>query len=122
MVAGLLVAIALVGAMGGIRAISRAESRARDAELLQRLAQEKIEDLKLLSDPSQAGAQGDFSDRGYPDVTWDANVMNTSITNVDQVTITAKRGDEAQSLTTQIYVPPVSTTSSSTTASTGTGQ
>jgi len=120
MIAALLVAVAVTGVMGGIAAITRADSRAKDAALMQRLAAEKVDDIRLLADPSEAGSQGDFGDRGYPDVTWSASVTSTTITNLDQVTITASRGKESQSLTTQIYVPPTTTTA--TTTSTGTGQ
>jgi prepilin-type N-terminal cleavage/methylation domain-containing protein len=121
MVASLLIAIAVTGVMGGIGAITRADSRAKDASLLQRLAGEKINDLLLLADPTEVGSQGDFGDRGYPDVTWSANITSTSITNLDQVTITASRGNESQSLTTQVYVPPTSVTTTTTTTGTGTG-
>jgi len=121
MIAALLVAVAVTGVMGGIAAITRAESRAKDAALMQRLAAEKMDDIRLLADPSEAGSQGDFGDRGYPDVTWSANVTSTTITNLDQVTITASRGKESQSLTTQIYVPSTTSTTTTTTG-TGTGQ
>lgn len=124
MVAAVLIAIAVAGAMAGIGAISRAQSRQEDAVLLQRLAEEKVNDVELLQDPTDIGAQGDFADRGYPDITWSANVITSSITNVDQLTIVATRGREAQSLTTQIYVPPApgTTTSTSTTTTTGAAQ
>jgi type II secretion system protein I len=114
LVTTVIVAIAIVGVLGGIQSLTMADSKAQDAVLLQRLANEKLNDLRILQDPSTAGSSGDFSDRGYPDVTWSAEVDSTSTTNLDQVTITATRGKNDQSLTTMLYVAPQTTTATAT--------
>ena len=118
LVATVLVAIAVTGVMGGIGALTSAQAKARDADLLQKLAAEKINDLSTLTDPTTIGSSGDFSDRNYPDVTWTADIESTNITNVDEVTITASRGKVSQSLMTMVYVPPQTGT---TTTATGIG-
>ena len=87
--------------------------RRRPPICLQRLAAEKINDLKLLQDPGTGGTQGDFSDRGYPDVTWSLQETASSITNLTQITVTATRGADSQALTTLLYVPPQSGTGTS---------
>lgn len=118
LVTAVLVTVAVVGVLNGIRATQVTAARARDADVLQRLASEKLEDLKLLSDPSGDGARGDFSDRGYPDTTWTVNVQSTSVTNLDEVTVTALKGSDSQALTTLIYVPPLTGSTSATTGAT----
>ena len=101
-----LVSVAVVGVLGGIRSIQAAGARARDADLMQRLASEKVGDIRLLSDPSTGGNAGDFSDRGHADITWTASVETTGAANVDKVTVTATRGGQSQALTTLVFVRP----------------
>jgi Tfp pilus assembly protein PilV len=107
MVATMLVAVAVMGVFGGIKALGAADARARSADLLQGLAAEKLNDVKILSDPGADGNQGDFSDRGYPGVTWTVDAQPSGATNVDQVTVTASQGRESQSLTTLTFVRPL---------------
>ncbi len=106
-----LVSVAVVGVLGGIRAIQAAGARTRDGDLLQRLVAEKVGDIRLLSDPSTGGNAGDFSDRGHADISWTANVETTGAANVDKVTVTATRGGQSQALTTLVFVRPVEETS-----------
>jgi len=110
-----IVAITLVGVLGAIRSQALVESSANDATLLQRLANEKLNDLRILQDPSTGGDSGDFSDRGYPDITWTADVEQSNTTNLDQVTVTATRGKASQAITTLIYVIPATGTTTTTT-------
>jgi type II secretion system protein I len=117
LVTAVIVSIAVVGAFGAIRAVTASESQAQDAVLLQRLADEKLNDLKLLQDPTSEES-GDYSDRGYQDITWNADDISTSTTNLDQITITATRGKVSQSVTTLMYVPPQTTTTTSTAGAT----
>ena len=117
LVTTVLVAVAVTGVLGGIRAIGVTEARAHSADLLQRLAAEKMNDLRLLPDPSEAPSAGDFSDRGSAEVTWKLEVEATDTTTVDQVTVTASRGLDSQSLTTLMFVPPTTGTAGG--ASTG---
>lgn len=105
-----LVSVAVVGALGGIRSIQAADARARSADLLQRLASEKVSDMALLSDPSTGSNAGDFSDRGHGDVSWTAAVTTTGAAGVDRVTVTATRGGDAQALTTLMFVRPFTAT------------
>jgi prepilin-type N-terminal cleavage/methylation domain-containing protein len=120
LVTTVIVAIAVVGALGGIRALTAAQTKAQDAALLQRLADEKLNDLRILQDPTSE-TTGDFSDRGYTDITWSADDETTATSNLDQITVTATRGNSSQSITTMIYVPPQTTTSTGTGATGGTG-
>jgi prepilin-type N-terminal cleavage/methylation domain-containing protein len=105
-----LVSVAVVGVLGGIRSIQAAGARARGADLMQRLVAEKVGDIRLLSDPSMGGNAGDFSDRGHADISWTASVEATGAANVDKVRVTATRGGDSQSLTTLVFVRPLSGT------------
>lgn len=115
LVTTVLVAVAVVGVLGGIRSIGAADVKARTADLLQRLAAEKLHDLKVLPDPSDAPDSGDYSDRGYADITWNLAIEATGANNVDQVTVTTTRGGDSQALTTLMFVSPSAGASDSTT-------
>jgi prepilin-type N-terminal cleavage/methylation domain-containing protein len=110
----MIVAIAVTGVFGGIRALTAADVKARDADLLQRLASEKVEDIRVNGDPNTYGTNGDFTDRGYPDVSWTMEIQTVSTANVDQLTVTAARAKESQAITEFVYVPPATTTTTQT--------
>ncbi len=118
LIATVLVAVGVVAALQGIVAVQRGQAHVQDADLLQRLAAEKLNDLRYQSDPSQLGTGGNYLDRGYPNIDWSATVASTSVDNVDQVTVTATKGTESESLTTMIYVQPTTTTSTTSTSAT----
>ena len=106
LVTTVLVALAIVGVLTALRAVGVAETRVQTADLLQRLAAEKLNDLRLLPDPGQAAGGGDFSDRGYPDVTWKLAVEETDSDALVRVTVTASRAGASQDLTTLMYLRP----------------
>lgn len=105
LVTTMLVAIAVVSVLTGIRAIEFTNARAQNADLLQRLAAEKMNDLRIMPDPGDGASSGDFSDRGYGDITWAVTVSNTNTAGVEQVTVTASRDAASQSLTTLMFAP-----------------
>lgn len=109
----LLVSVALVAVMGGIRALGAADAKARDAELLQRLAARKMEELGAVEDPRTAEDSGDFEAAGHPEVEWTMTLEPSGAENVDQVTVTATKrgastaGGAEQSLTGLLFIRPV---------------
>jgi prepilin-type N-terminal cleavage/methylation domain-containing protein len=121
LVTTILLSIALVGSYQGIAAMNQARAYAIKADLLQRLATEKLADVSLLQDPSANGASGDFSDRAYPNITWSLTESTTSVTNLDEVSVTATQGKQSQTVATQMYVVPAGTTTGSTTTTMGGG-
>ena len=102
-----LVAVALTGVMGGIRALGAADVKARDADRLQRLAAQKMSELGSITDPRTTDASGDFSEQGFSDISWTIDVQPSGAENVDLVTVTVTRGGDAQALTGLVYVRPV---------------
>jgi hypothetical protein len=120
MVTTVLMVVALVSIYKGIGAMDDARAYAIKADLLQRLALEKLQDSELLQDPSADGSNGDFSDRDYPNITWTLTENTTSVTNLDEISVTATEGKQTQTVTTQMYVQPASGTSTTgTTGATG---
>ena len=101
-----LVSIAVVAVLGGLRVIAAADAQTRSADLMQRLVAEKLGDMRLLSDPAAAGSTGDFSDRGHPEITWTAAVEATGAADVDKVTVTATGDRRSQAVSTLIFVRP----------------
>jgi prepilin-type N-terminal cleavage/methylation domain-containing protein len=110
MVTTALVGIALAGALAGIASLSKADTRARDAELLQRLAIQKMTEFESVSDPREVENSGDFTDAGYPDAQWELTVETGGEENLDLLTITATRGTNEQVVKQLVYVPPITTT------------
>lgn len=116
-----LVSVAIVAVLGGIRSVKAADFKAQSADLLQRLASEKMNDLTNLQDPNTGGTEGDFTDRGYPDITWALQEDMTSVTNLDQVAVTVTRGSDSETLTTLMFIRPLTTTTTTTTGGTAAG-
>lgn len=103
----MLVSIAIVGVLGTIRVISASDLRAREADLLQRLAVLKLNEMGPVTDPQTADNKGDFTDQGYSDVTWQVEVVPSATENLDEITVTVARGDATQILTSYLFVRPV---------------
>ena len=114
MVAVILVTVGVLGSLGANRNIEITEQKAKTVDLLQRLAVEKANDLSTVTDPSTYGSSGDFSDRGYPNATWSVDVEPTSITNLDEVTVTATMGADSETIATELYVQTQSSTAATT--------
>jgi type II secretory pathway pseudopilin PulG len=113
LVTTVLVAVAIVGVMGGIRSVEATQAKANTADLLMRLAAEKLDDSKILADPADGGSSGDFSDRGYPNITWALTETSTSVTSLDEIVVTVTDGKESQSLDTMLYIVPAAGTTTS---------
>ena len=105
-----LVSVAIVGVLGGIRAISSSDLRAREAVLLQRLAVQKLNEMGAVTDPTTADNKGDFSDQGYPEATWTVEVQPSGTEDLDVLTVTVTRGQATQTLTGQLFVRPTTGT------------
>ena len=110
-VAILLVGIGIVAVFGGMRSLAAADSKAKTAELLQRLAQSKVEELESATDPTTVGSGGDYSQQGYPNITWTVDLETSATDNLDKMTVTAIQGNEQQSLIVLLFIPPATGTS-----------
>lgn len=119
LVAVLLVGISVAGVFGGLRVLGQTESRARDVALLQRLGGQRLAALESVEDVTTADDKGDFTDEGYPDITYTLAVEQESDEpNLQRVTVTVERGSVRQSLTQLIFVRPETSTAPAATGGT----
>jgi len=116
LVATVVLAIGVVGVMGGYGAILNAERRLHESEQMQRLAHQKLDELVATGVATQGGQSGDFSDQDLPDIKWTVSSDTTSVANLNAISVTVTKGSgqdapksEARTL---LYIAP-------TTASTG---
>jgi hypothetical protein len=112
-----LVAVAVVAVFRGIATLTETDIRAREADLLQRLACRKIAEMGVVTDLRTADRSGDFADQGYEAISWTVDVEPSGTLNVEQVTITAERGDASQRITGLVFQRPL--TSAGSTGDTG---
>ncbi len=110
LVAVLLVAVAVSSVMGGLRAVAAADVKAKEADVLQSLAFEKAHDVLATETASTASGSGNFSDQGYPKVTWTADVQASGTEDIDQLTVEASSGSQTQKVTCLFYVRPTTGT------------
>jgi hypothetical protein len=109
--AALLVAVAVTAVMGGLRALGQADVKVARNQLLQRLVTAKANEVLASTDPSSFGDGGDFTDAGYPDITWTIDVQTSGATDVDEVTVAATLDNDEQFLTFLQYVRPLTAVS-----------
>ena len=94
-----LTAVTIVGALGGIRAMTRGETIRLETEYQRRLTLEKYQEILATQDFTTAS--GDFSDRNDTKYTWEMSTNPTSITNL--VTLTVKVHPTDSSETKDVY-------------------
>lgn len=102
-----LLAIGVVGVFGGIAALTRAQVKAERADLLQRLAVQKLDEMVAVTDPRTSDTEGDFTDQGHPEVTWSLGLEPSGAENVDRATITAAVDQDEQTVVGLLYIPPI---------------
>ncbi|MES2463910.1 MAG: prepilin-type N-terminal cleavage/methylation domain-containing protein [Armatimonadota bacterium] len=107
-----IVAVAVVAVFRTIASLTETDIRARDADLLQRLACQKMSEMGVVTDPRTAENSGDFADQGYEAVTWTVEVEPSGTLNVEQVTITAQRDEASQQITGLIFQRPLASAGS----------
>lgn len=114
LVAAALLGGGIVGVVGALQAITKAEDRARQVETMVRLADDKYQEIRSTTDTFAAGDSGDFVDRKISDYTWTMTVDPTGVTNLDAVTVTVQRrdqhdGDPTATVSGLVFVPPTDT-------------
>lgn len=122
LVAIVLVSIGVVAVFGGIRSMGAAQAKAQTADLLQRLAAQKLSEFESVTDPNSADSSGNFYDQGYPDVTWSMTLQQAEASNLDQITVTTTQGNISQSVNGLLFVRPTTATSSTGGSAGTTGQ
>jgi type II secretory pathway pseudopilin PulG len=110
-----LVAVALVG--GGIASVvtalgatDRTEAKVLGAERLQRLAQQKLDEIVATEDYNTTS--GDFSDEGANGFEWTMTDDPSGVENLDTITVTVDKSNGtggSQTVSTLVYRSPAST-------------
>ncbi len=111
-----ILSIGIVAVMGGIGAMSRAESRIRQIEAMTILAQHKYDELIATTANLTTNQTGDFTDQNNNDYSWSATIDQTGVTNLVAVSVTVNPTVDTSSsapvahVSGLIYQAPASTT------------
>ena len=116
LVAVILCGVGVVAAMQALASLQKTNINAVHAERLLRLATNKIEEIGVTSPITETPTDGDFTDDGAPDATYNIDIQVGSVDGTYVVTITATDQVTQQSLSTVLF--DATTTS---TSGTGTG-
>ena len=116
LVAVILCGVGVVAAMQALASLQKTNINAVHSERLLRLATNKIEEIGVLSPVTETPTDGDFSDDGAPDASYNIDVQPGPVDGTFVVTITASDQVAQQSLSTVVF-----DTSTSSTTATGAG-
>jgi hypothetical protein len=111
----MILSIGIVAVYGSMNSLTRAEARARDQDLVQRLADEKYEELISTEPDLSAPQSGNFDDRNLPDFNWEMESTPSGIESLQSITVRVEHR-QANNQTPSgiasglVYVPPVTST------------
>ena len=111
LVAVVLAGIGVAGSIQGIAALTKAQAKSQEKEVMVRLAQAKFDELIAIGEATNIG--GTFDDWGDPRYTWEAVVDTTGQESLSQLTVTIKSSADGrsveQSISGLVYEAPIST-------------
>lgn len=114
MVAVILCSVGVVAAMQALASLQKTNINAVHSERLLRLAANKIEEVGVTSPVTETPTDGDFSEDGAPDASYNIDVQAGTVEGTYVVTITASDAVSQQSLSTVVF-------DASSSSTTGTG-
>lgn len=114
MVAVILCGVGVVAAMQALASLQKTNINAVHSERLLRLAANKIEEVGVTSPVTETSTDGDFSEDGAPDASYNIDVQAGTVEGTFVVTITASDAVSQQSLSTVVF-------DASSSSTTGTG-
>lgn len=103
MVAVILCGVGVVAAMQALASLQKTNINAVHAERLLRLAANKIEEIGVTLPVTETPTDGDFSEDGAPDASYNIDVQAGSVDGTYVVTLTASDAVSQQSLSTVIF-------------------
>ena len=114
LIAATLLGVGVAAVLGGVRSVNASEARARQLEVMQRLAVDKYNEIRATTDTFSDGDSGDFMDRNIQDFTWTLEVEPTGVENVEGVTVTVQKrsqsaGDPVGSVSGTVFEAPQNT-------------
>ena len=89
--AAVLVGIGISAGMGALSSMGSTEIRLRETEKLNRLAQEKLEEIIAYGNVNNAGTDGTFEDFGEPNYEWALEVTPSGVENLDTLRVVATK-------------------------------
>ena len=103
----LLLSVGIVAVVGSFGSALSTSSKLKKAELVERLAQQKLDELISTHTFDQSNLGGEFTDNDYA---WTATTQPTGVENLEAVTVRiTKKGrnaEQAAEATCYVYVPP----------------
>jgi len=105
----MLLAVGIVAAMSALGGMTKADGGMRESERMQRLADEKLQELLATGD-WEFSTEGDFQDRNDSRYNWTATLEPSGIENLQVLAVTVSHANVRDDVGTQayelIYVPP----------------
>ncbi len=106
LVAMVIVALAMVGAMGAMAGMNRAEVAVLEKDLASRLAHDKLQEI-VATESWNVETSGSFTDAGVLDYTWSIEVVPTGVEGVTGLRLTVSaQNKRGATLETAVYEPP----------------
>lgn len=99
-VATTLAAVGIAAAMQGIASITRMQAQASQKQHLTHLAIQKLDELIGIGEVSEQG--GTFEEQGEVGITWELEVQDTGVTNLNELIVTVTQGGETNSPSVQV--------------------
>jgi Tfp pilus assembly protein PilV len=96
LVASVLVAVGVTGALRGFGAITHAQAVLQERDRMQRLAVSKYDEI-VVTGLANADTSGDFQDYNEPRYKWDADIQTTTTQDLQSLKVTVTATDSADS-------------------------
>jgi type II secretory pathway pseudopilin PulG len=104
-----LLAVGIVASLSALGAMTRAEGGMRESERMQRLADQKLQELIATGD-WQFLTEGDFSEQAENRYLWTSTLEPSGVENMEVLSVTItranRRDDEGYQATQLLYIPP----------------
>ena len=115
--AAALLAVGITASMSALGAVAKEETKAREVDYVQGLAQQKYDELISTNQQVLASQTGDFSDRNIQGYTWNLDVETSQVNNLDTVSVTVQKQNPSSTdpkgvAEGMIYISPNTTNSS----------
>jgi hypothetical protein len=86
----LVLSVGIVAGLGALSSMSRLEVRMREAETMNRLAAQKLDEILAIGNVTTAATDGNFEDYGQPNYEWTLEVVPSGTENLDAIRVTVK--------------------------------
>jgi type II secretory pathway pseudopilin PulG len=93
--ATLVLLVGIVAGLGALSSMSNTEVRMREAETMNRLAAQKLDEILAVGNVTTAATDGNFDDYGVSGYEWQLEVVPTGTENLDAVRVKVKPENNA---------------------------